>query len=86
MEEGVGSISSSRSSGEKKVRALVVDDEGVTRYIHMSLLKKMNVEVEVAENGMAALSSFQCGNSFDFVLMDLEMPLMDGAQVQFFSR
>lgn len=74
---------SSRSSGEKKVRALVVDDEGVIRYIHMSLLKKLNVEVEAVENGKAAVNAFQCGASFDLVLMDLEMPLMDGAQVQF---
>ncbi|XP_038889283.1 two-component response regulator 24-like [Benincasa hispida] len=65
---------------EKKVSGLVVDDEAVNRQIHMSLLKKLNVEAEAAENGKEAVEAFQGGASFDLVLMDLEMPAMDGLQ------
>lgn len=83
MEEGSSWGSGDEKEKKKKIiSALVVDDEAVVRYIHMSLLRKLNVEqVEAAENGKAAVDAFQRGASFDLVLMDLEMPLMDGAQV-----
>ncbi|XP_022144466.1 two-component response regulator ARR22-like [Momordica charantia] len=82
MEEGSSWGSGDEKEKKKKIiSALVVDDEAVVRYIHMSLLRKLNVEqVEAAESGKAAVDAFQCGASFDLVLMDLEMPLMDGAQ------
>jgi CheY-like chemotaxis protein len=40
-------------------------------------MKKWNVEVVVAKNGIDAVSSIK-QNKFDVVLMDLHMPLMDG--------
>ncbi|XP_073299193.1 two-component response regulator 24-like [Primulina huaijiensis] len=63
---------------EKMVRALVVDDDSIVRKIHMRLLRKLGLKTEAVENGKEAVDLCQSGKSFDLVLMDMEMPIMDG--------
>lgn len=59
------------------VRLLLVEDNPSNRMVACSFLGKMGVQVSVAENGQEALQSVQSQN-FDIILMDLQMPLMDG--------
>ena len=65
-------------------RVLLVEDNDVNILVAGRLLKKMGLEVTTAENGEAALARLeearQAGRSpaFDVVLMDLQMPVMDG--------
>ncbi|KAG8385234.1 hypothetical protein BUALT_Bualt03G0020900 [Buddleja alternifolia] len=62
----------------RKVCALVVDDDPTVRRIHGMLLTRHGWEIEVAENGKEVVDLFLAGKSFDLVLIDLEMPVMDG--------
>ena len=59
------------------VRVLLVEDNPANRMVACSFLGKMGVRVAVAENGVKALEMVQ-HNRFDIVLMDLQMPHMDG--------
>lgn len=45
--------------------------------VAQNILQKLGFEVEIAENGEAALNSFK-QRSFDIIFMDLHMPIMDG--------
>jgi len=67
-------------SSEKSVRALVVDDIQVNQLILSSYLKKMNIESDVANNGLDAVNIFKAKgpNYYSFITMDLQMPVMDG--------
>ena len=60
-----------------KLRVLVVEDHAVNRLLATRLLKKFGCEVAIAENGLIAceLTAQEC---FDLVLMDCQMPEMDG--------
>jgi CheY-like chemotaxis protein len=58
-------------------RILVAEDNKSIQEIVSRLLKFMGFEVALAGNGFEALLLF-IGNSFDLVLTDLEMPIMDG--------
>ena len=58
-------------------RVLLVEDNHVNRIIALSLLEKMGVEVIVAENGAEALQAFR-HEEIDLILMDCQMPVMDG--------
>ena len=58
-------------------RVLVVDDNRSIRNILSTLLRLMGFEVTLAGNGIEALAVF-IESSFDLVLTDLEMPIMDG--------
>ncbi len=64
---------------EVKQRILVVDDNLPQRIIHESYLKELGYEVELAEDGFAAMASLKLG--IDLIILDLKMPGMDGYEV-----
>ena len=58
---------------------LLVDDIAVNRLLAVRLLESMGHVVTIATNGMEAVQQIE-RNNFDLVLMDLQMPVMDGYQ------
>ncbi|MDX1585608.1 MAG: ATP-binding protein [Balneolaceae bacterium] len=61
------------------IRVLLVEDNAINQKVMKRFLHKWEMEVEVANNGEEALDKIK--NSFyHLVLMDLQMPVMDGYQ------
>jgi two-component system sensor histidine kinase/response regulator len=60
-----------------KARVLVVEDNAVNQKVAQGLLKKFGVHVDIAANGEEALNTLE-NLPFDLVLMDCQMPVMDG--------
>lgn len=60
-------------------RILVVDDNIINQIIAEKLLTRWNASVGMAENGFLALEKLRT-QTFDLVLMDLHMPVMDGLE------
>lgn len=60
-----------------KYRILLVEDHAINRQVALGLLKDSNVQVDVAENGLLAIHRLQ-QQRYDLVLMDIQMPEMDG--------
>jgi CheY-like chemotaxis protein len=60
------------------VKVLVVDDNPINQKFLFYSLKKY-YEIETADNGLEAVEKLESTN-FDLVLMDLLMPVMDGAE------
>lgn len=58
---------------------LVVDDHPVNRKVVGLILNQLNIQLVMAKNGEEAVQAFY-KQSFDAVLMDMQMPLMDGLQ------
>jgi CheY-like chemotaxis protein len=65
----------------KTITALVVDDEGCTRMLHRMLLSRQGIEAVLAENGKEAVDLIRSGQNFDLILMDRDMPVMNGIEV-----
>lgn len=61
-------------------RVLLVEDNPDSSELMVILLEKMGYQVTVAENGQEAVSEFHHFPDFDIILMDLQMPVMDGLQ------
>ncbi|WP_372981634.1 ATP-binding protein [Marinobacter sediminum] len=61
----------------QSLRILLVEDNQVNQLVASSILKKLGHTVESAENGQRALDAMAAGE-FDLVLMDCQMPIMDG--------
>lgn len=59
------------------VRVLLVEDYLINVKMAQRFMHKWGIVVDAAENGQIAINKFQTGQ-YDLVLMDLEMPIMDG--------
>ena len=67
------------------LRALVVDDHRVNQLLAKHLLQLLGFEVDVAGDGEQAVRAVQT-SQFDVVLMDLQMPILDGWQATHLIR
>lgn len=61
-----------------KINVLVVEDNSVNQLVITKMLAKLGVPHDVADNGEAAVSRFRQGEQYQLILMDCEMPVMDG--------
>jgi CheY-like chemotaxis protein len=62
---------------QPKLRILLADDSPDNRMLIKTYLKRMPWHLEMVEDGEQALAKF-IGNEYDVVLMDIQMPVMDG--------
>ena len=61
------------------LRILVVEDNGANQKLMVRLLRLMGYGAEVAGNGLEAIGALEAG-AFDLVLMDVQMPELDGLE------
>jgi PAS domain S-box-containing protein len=61
----------------KNLKVLLVEDNDINRLYANSILKNWNCSVDMAENGYVALEKIK-NQVFDIILMDIQMPVMDG--------
>ncbi|GAB4040663.1 hypothetical protein GCM10028809_65530 [Spirosoma gilvum] len=61
----------------ENVRVLVVEDNLMNQKLAIQVLKRLGYQVQVADNGQKALTLLETA-AFDIILMDLQMPVMDG--------
>ena len=64
----------------KGVRVLLVEDNKINQMVAMEILGRSGLEVKTADNGVQALDALRNGGGFDVILMDVQMPLMDGLE------
>jgi two-component system CheB/CheR fusion protein len=61
------------------LRILLVDDQEISRLFTVRILQKMGHAPEAAQNGREAVEKWENG-VFDIILMDVQMPVMDGVE------
>jgi len=67
------------AAGDRLLRVLVVEDNIVNQTVTAKLLERLGVRADVAANGREALEMLGIA-PYDVVLMDCQMPVMDGYQ------
>ena len=60
-----------------QLHVLVVDDNIINQNVAVAMLKKQNVYADAVANGIEAISILKF-KSYDMILMDCQMPEMDG--------
>jgi PAS domain S-box-containing protein len=61
----------------QEMKVLLVEDNDINRLYAKSILQQWNCAVDIAENGLVAIEKIKY-NFYDVVLMDVQMPVMDG--------
>lgn len=74
----VRQIKPSHPLSDKKI--LIADDDPINRQLMKSFLSKHNMDLTMAENGQNALTLTE-NNLFDLIIVDLNMPLLNGLQL-----
>jgi signal transduction histidine kinase/ActR/RegA family two-component response regulator len=72
-----GETSSSPAEDKALLRVLAADDHPTNREVLRLVLAPLGVDLTLCENGQEAVDAFKSA-SYDVVLMDLQMPVMDG--------
>ncbi|MBF0220364.1 MAG: response regulator [Gammaproteobacteria bacterium] len=72
-------------SSERKITILVVEDNRINQVVTGETLKEMHLGVEIANNGAIALERLKT-LKVDAILMDIEMPVMDGVAATYAIR
>ena len=63
------------------IRIILAEDVEINREIFITLLENTNISIDIAENGLIAVSKFKENpDQYDLIVMDIQMPEMDGYQ------
>ena len=61
------------------IKVLLVEDNEINQEVASMFLKKANIEVDIANNGLEAVNMHKENqNKYDLILMDLQMPILSG--------
>jgi len=73
-------VSAELGATQRSAKLLLVEDHSINRKVGMQMLAKMGYEVAVAKDGVEALEILE-RESFDLILLDIQMPNLDGYSV-----
>jgi PAS domain S-box-containing protein len=69
----------------QNVRILLVEDNKMNQLVVCKFLQKWGVHIDIAENGLEAIEKLK-HNAYEIILMDLQMPQMDGYKAAQYIR
>src|SRR6056297_876637 len=64
---------------DRQLSILLAEDDLISRRLIRILIEKLGHQVNVVENGKKAFDAFK-DDHYDIILMDIQMPLMDGLE------
>jgi CheY-like chemotaxis protein len=67
-------------------KVLVVEDNEINQKVISYNLEPAGIEVTMANDGKEAVRTLEQGNQFDLIIMDLQMPIMNGFQATVYIR
>ena len=69
----------------KGVKILLVEDNALNQLLAVKVFKKWDKEIDIADNGKIAIDKIEA-NNYDIILMDIQMPEMDGNELTRYIR
>jgi PAS domain S-box-containing protein len=86
-DEGEKRVEVAQNILEKQINLLLVEDHKMNQIVATKTLKKQweNINITVADNGQIAVD-LVAKNDYDIILMDIQMPIMDGQEATQYIR
>lgn len=67
-------------------KILIVEDNETNQKVIFHMLKKFGLDIRIVNNGKEAIKTLEEGSIFDLIIMDLQMPEMDGFETTKYIR
>jgi PAS domain S-box-containing protein len=78
-QEDTDTVAAAKPLALRGARVLLVEDHPINQQVTREILEQAGIRVELAQNGQEAIQVMaQRGDEFDGILMDIQMPVMDG--------
>jgi signal transduction histidine kinase len=76
------------ASKSRVFKLFLVEDHKINQMVARKTLERQfdNIAITVAENGRECLNILEAGNEFDIILLDIQMPIMDGNETIAYIR
>ena len=74
-----GTLVANETKRQYSGRVLLVEDNAINQRVARRFLERLGCEVQVVGDGQQAVDAYQ-RNSYGFILMDMQMPIMDGLE------
>jgi PAS domain S-box-containing protein len=69
---------SQRLNALENKRLLIAEDNQINQVVFTEMLSYLNIELDIAGDGAEAIRLIEQNGAYDFVIMDCQMPIMDG--------
>ncbi|HEV2688410.1 MAG TPA: ATP-binding protein [Bryobacteraceae bacterium] len=80
LERTIETASETQGNAPAPGRILIVEDNQVNQKVVVSVLRKRGYSIELANDGQEALAKLESNDAYDLVLMDVQMPVLDGLE------
>ncbi|MFI4964190.1 MAG: ATP-binding protein [Caulobacterales bacterium] len=64
-------------SGERNIRLLAAEDNPTNQQVLAAVMESLGIDIDIVADGRQAVSAWRVGG-YDLILMDIQMPVMDG--------
>jgi signal transduction histidine kinase/ActR/RegA family two-component response regulator len=73
----VQAVESTAAPSDHRLRILAAEDNATNQRVLRAVMEPLDVDLEIVADGKAAVEAWEAGQ-FDLILMDIQMPVMDG--------
>ena len=73
----VGEAQAAPDSGDRDLRLLAAEDNPTNRQVLAAVMDSLGIDIDIVADGKQAVEAWRAGG-YDLVLMDIQMPVMDG--------
>jgi signal transduction histidine kinase/FixJ family two-component response regulator len=74
---GVADVAAAQDTGDRNIRLLAAEDNPTNQQVLAAVMDSLGIDIDIVSDGRQAVEAWRAGG-YDLVLMDIQMPVMDG--------
>ncbi|THD66193.1 ATP-binding protein [Phenylobacterium sp.] len=76
---GAAQAEAAQTDGDRNIRLLAAEDNPTNQQVLAAVMESLGIDIDIVSDGKQAIDAWRVGG-YDLVLMDIQMPIMDGIE------